>query len=243
MVSEYTAYIDEAGDLGVAKGTKWFVLTAVLVKKDQESEIRAKMRLIRDKLNISEIHFRKISDFKKKAFVIRSLEEHEFTYMNILVDTQLFDKTKIPNAIIAYNYICMFLLQRISSFLEENHVIGDVVLSARGTSRDGELIQYIQEKLLPYPNNRISQAVFNNISAKTSVSWDMLQLADVCATSMFLTYEPNEYGFTIPCFSSVLKNHLYHKNGKIKNNGLTFFTPQMEPNSTDIKKSRICLYK
>lgn len=50
MVSEYTAYIDEAGDLGVAKGTKWFVLTAVLVKKDQESEIRAKMRLIRDKL-------------------------------------------------------------------------------------------------------------------------------------------------------------------------------------------------
>lgn len=33
-VSDYTVYIDEAGDLGIGRGTRWFVLTAVVVKKN-----------------------------------------------------------------------------------------------------------------------------------------------------------------------------------------------------------------
>ena len=47
---------------------------------------------------------------------------------------------------------------------------GDIVLSARGTSRDGELIEYIQEKLLPYPGNSIDATVFGKITAKTAAS-------------------------------------------------------------------------
>ncbi len=82
--------------------------------------------------------------------------------------------------------------------------IADVVLSSRGTSRDGELIKYIQEKLFPYPLNNINQAVFEKITAKTAPSWDMLQLADVCATTIFSAYEANGYGFRSPCFSYIL---------------------------------------
>lgn len=29
-MGDYTVYIDEAGDLGIGKGTRWFVLSAVL---------------------------------------------------------------------------------------------------------------------------------------------------------------------------------------------------------------------
>ncbi len=84
----------------------------------------------------------------------------------------------------------------------------DIVLSARGTSRDGELIEYIKEKLISYGNNQITSEVFRSITAKTANSWDMLQLADVCATTTFLAYEINGWGFRTPCYFNVLKNHI-----------------------------------
>lgn len=34
-----TVYIDESGDFGKGKGTKWFVITAVIVKEEKEEEI------------------------------------------------------------------------------------------------------------------------------------------------------------------------------------------------------------
>ena len=121
---------------------------------------------------------------------------------------------------------------------------GDIVLSARGTSRDGELIQYIQEKLLPYPSNGIDASSFGAVTAKTAATWDMLQLADVCATSMFLTYEVNRYGFSTPCFSVSMSDHIYrNNNGKIDSYGIKFFTSDMKPNVTALKKSRICTKK
>ena len=51
-----TVYIDEAGDLGINTGTQWFVLSAVIVDKDDEPNIRAKMAQIRNRLNLNEIH-------------------------------------------------------------------------------------------------------------------------------------------------------------------------------------------
>lgn len=242
-MSDYTVYIDEAGDLGIGKGTQWFVLSAVVVKKDAEPHIRIKMEQIRNRLNIKEIHLRKITDFHKRGLIVRELNEEDFVYMNVLVDTNKFDVKKIPNSIIAYNYVCKYLLQRVSWFLESKEGVGDIVLSARGTSRDGELIQYIKEKLIPYPNNAINPAVFDKISAKTAATWDMLQLADVCATTMFLTYEVNSYGFSTPCFSTAMIDHLYRKNNKIDSYGIKFFTSDMKPDVNELRASRICAKK
>jgi len=175
---------------------------------------------------------------------VRELRDEEFVYMNVLVDTDKFDRARIPNPIIAYNYVCKYLLQRVSWYLSSLGSSGDIVLSARGTSRDGELIQYIQEKLLPYPSNGIDASSFGAVTAKTAATWDMLQLADVCATSMFLTYEVNRYGFSTPCFSVSMSDHIYrNNNGKIDSYGIKFFTSDMKPNVTALKKSRICTKK
>lgn len=174
-------------------------MSAVIVDKAAEQQIRAKIAQIKAKINVNEIHLRKITDFNKRGLIVRELGTEDFTYMNVLVDTNKFDRAKIPSPIIAYNYVCKYLLQRVSWYLEDRGKVGDIVLSARGTSRDGELIDYIQDKLLPYPDNSINAAAFNKISAKTAATWDMLQLADVCATTMFLTYEVNGYGFSVPC--------------------------------------------
>lgn len=242
-MAEYTIYIDEAGDLGANRGTQWFVLSGVIVAKTDEAAIRTKIASIRSRLNINEIHFRKITDFLKRAFVVRELSEMPFTYMNILVDTRLFDTTKIPNSLIAYNYVCKYLLQRISWYLSEKGATGDIVLSARGTARDNELISYIKDKLLPYQGNQIDAKRFDKISAKAAATWDMLQLADVCATTMFFTYNENGWGFCTPCYSLVLSKHLYRRNDKVDSYGIKFFQESMRPNKAELQKKRICAQK
>ena len=117
-MSDCTVYIDEAGDLGIGRGTTWFVLTAVIVDKTAEASIREKMSKIKARLNVREIHLRKITDFNKRAFIVRELNETEFVYMNVLVDTNQFDANKIPSSVLAYNYICKYLLERVSAYLE-----------------------------------------------------------------------------------------------------------------------------
>lgn len=240
-MSDCTVYIDEAGDLGIGVGTQWFVLTAVIVLKEDERAIRATMERIRSRINVNEIHIRKIKEFNKRAFVSSTLANENFVYMNVLVDTQKFNKKRIPTSDIAYNFICKYLLQRVSWYLNAHHLTCDLVLSARGTSRDGELIQYIKEKLLPYPSNGINQELFNDITAKTSATWDLLQLADVCATTMFLAYEINGFGFCTPCYSLSLKDHLYRNNGNVESYGIKFFSENMRPNVSELRKHRICV--
>lgn len=242
-MSDYTVYIDESGDLGIGRGTQWFVLSAVLVKKTDEPRIRAAISRIKGKLNVKEIHLRKITDFIKRAYIVRELSEEPFVYMNVIVDTNKFDKEKIPSPLIAYNFVCKYLLQRASWYMEEVDGVADIVLSARGTSRDGELITYIKDKLLPYHGNRIIQERFDKITAKSASEWDMLQLADVCATSMFLAYEKNWFGATLPCYSLVLKDHLYYKNGRVLSYGIKFFTDEMQPDKEELMKTRICAKK
>jgi len=242
-MSDCTVYIDEAGDLGINRGTNWFVLSGVVVEKSDELHIRANMDSIKTRLKIREIHLRKIPDFNKRAFIVRELSGEPFTYMNVLVDTTKFDPSKIPDSNVAYNYVCKYLLQRVSWFLESTGKVADIVLSARGTNRDKELIDYITEKLLPYPANSINPAAFDKVSAKPASSWDLLQLADVCATTMFLTYEINGFGFCTPCFSIALREHLYRKNDHLDSYGIKFFTTDMRPNTENLRKSRVCAKK
>ena len=240
-MSDCTVYIDEAGDLGIKTGTKWFVLTAVVVDKADEPNIRAKLNSIKTTLKVPQIHINKIHNFNKRAFIVHELSDEKFTYMNVLVDTTKFDITKIPNTSVAYNYACKYLLQRVSWYLEQNKQVCDVILSGRGTSMDNDLVTYIKDKLLPYSGNQINSAVFNKISAKLAGSWDLLQLADVCATTMFLAYEVNDFGFSTPCYSSVLRDHLFCRDGKIDRYGIKIFTDEMRPDTNELKKTRICV--
>lgn len=61
MNTDCTLYIDEAGDLGIGRGSDWFVLAGVIVNKKDEPQIRQTFKNIRSKLNINEIHFRKMA--------------------------------------------------------------------------------------------------------------------------------------------------------------------------------------
>lgn len=248
MTARCTVYIDEAGDLGINRGTQWFILTGVIVNKENESYIRNILRSIKQELNLDYIHFRKLRNFEQRAYVINKVCRSDFEYINIILDTTKLDINKLKNnresftekpSVILYNYACRYLIERISWLLRDTNRTGEIILSGRGTSRDAELIKYITDRLFYYPGNEISNQ-FTNICSKSAESWDMLQLADICATSMFYYHEINSYGFLIPCYTYKLKKFLYQRNGKIDKYGIKYYSEEMKPNSTYFASHMVC---
>lgn len=220
MSKKCNLYIDEAGDLGIKRGTRWFVITGVVAEETDEQHIRQTINHIRTMLNLREIHFRKITDFSRKIYVCKELSKENFTYANVLLDTSKSDHFYDP--IRTYNFMCRVLLERVSQYMKLNDMEGNIILSSRGTKRDGELIDYITNKLLNYKWNDVQSDVFCKIKSKPASEWDLLQLADVCATSTWKAYNPDKLGFVYPCFASNLKTHLYQREGQIMEHGLKY---------------------
>ena len=248
MSEKCTVYIDEAGDLGIGRGTHWFVLTAVIVNNSSEPALRNIFKTIKKDLNLDNIHFRKLRNFEQRAYVVDKLISADFEYINIILDTTKLDIARLKSnreslsekpSVLLYNHACRYLIERVSWLLRDTDRVGDIVLSSRGTSRDSELIDYINNKLLHYSQNKIANR-FTNISSKSADSWDMLQLADICATSMFYYHEVNSYGFVLPCYTYKLKKFLYQRNGTISKYGMKYYNDNMKPDNTYYSKHMIC---
>lgn len=243
MNPDCSIYIDEAGDLGIGRGTQWFVLSGVIINTADEPEMRNIINSIKQRLNIHDIHFRSLRSFEQKTYVVNELANGKFEYINIIIDTsQLNIRCKNPSdnpSIVTYNFACRLLVERVSWLLRDTGRIGKIILSSRGTNRDKELIDYINDKLLNFQHNEIADR-FTSIQSKSANSWDMLQLADVCATSMFYRFEPNQFGFITPCYSFRLSKKLYRHNGHIEKYGVKYYTDSMKPNGQYFTDKMIC---
>lgn len=248
MSGQCTIYIDEAGDLGIGRGTQWFVLTAVIVNTDSEFELRNILKSIKKDLNLDYIHFRKLRSFEQRAYVVNKLCSGNFEYINIILDTSKLNIEKLkanretltakPSALL-YNHACRYLIERVSWLLRDTNRTGKIILSARGTSRDNELIDYINTKLLNYSQNEISNR-FTGVYSKSAEAWDMLQLADICATSMFYYHEINTLGFILPCYTYKLKKFLYTRKGSVSKYGIKYYLDDMKPDTSYFTEHMIC---
>ncbi len=50
---EYNVYIDESGDEGINKGSKYFILTAIIVEKEKDLEISKFVDKIKESLEMN----------------------------------------------------------------------------------------------------------------------------------------------------------------------------------------------
>lgn len=231
----YTVYIDESGDLGIKRGLRWFVITATIVKKEDEPEIRATLRSLRNKYNLQQIHLKDIRNIYKIADIVKTVAKHDFTTVSVIIDTDMWN---LKDGIKSYNYSCRILLERVSWFLRDKNAYADVVLSSRGTSRDKELENYIKELHL-IPNSNIDNR-FIDIKSKTPSEWDLLQLADVTASSTAKAHQINEFGFVTPCFLNILNEKIYRYNGHTINYGIKYIDSTMKPSKEYFYEHMIC---
>jgi len=209
------------------------------VNSEDEAQIRQVLSSVRNKFNLKTIHWRQLTDFNKRVYVVSQLSECHFTYINIIFDTNQYDETKISSGEYVYNFMCKLLLERASWFIDGEKRKANIVLASRGTSKDADLVSYIKDKLFTYAWNNILD-VFEKVSVKAATTWDMLQLADICATTTFNTYEENWLGFTTPCHTSKLRGKMYKRNGRIINNGIKYFTESMKPEKDYFEKRQPC---
>ena len=88
---EKYAYIDESGDEGIGgKGTKWFVLGAIIASQEEATSLGYTYQQIKSRINWSAtkpLHWAELSHPRKKA-VIDELANSNFTICSVLVDTQ-----------------------------------------------------------------------------------------------------------------------------------------------------------
>ena len=233
-----TVCIDESGDLGVNRGTRWFVISAVIIPEESEKEVRTTLESIRSKLNLKEIHLRDLHDFFKTQYIIKSVKDLDFTTVNVIIDTNMLTE---KNSSRTYNFACRMVIERVSWFMRDNNYNGKIILAGRGTSRDGELIDYINDHLL-VEDNKIEK-VFSKVECKKPKEWECLQLADIVATSMFRSHQENPYGFVVPCAMTLLKKHMYVFNNSVLKYGMKYYDEHMKPNITYFEERAICAKK
>lgn len=129
---EYNVYIDEAGDEGINKGSKYFILTAIIVNKKDDLEISKKVDLIKSNLEMnvkSQLHWKLIKGYPNKKMIMEIVSNLDINIINIIVDTKSIKLIPSNNI---YNYFSGYLYERICWFMQEKNGIANINISSRG---------------------------------------------------------------------------------------------------------------
>ena len=237
--TEYTVYIDESGDLGIGKGSRWFVITAVIVKNTDEADIRKVIAYIRRRLNLRVIHIKDIRDFNKKLFIVSQFKDLPFTVVNVIADTSIL---QLKDGIKTYNFLSRILLERVSWYLRDHNGRANVIFSSRNSKRDNDLTDYLNNMVINYSWNKVAPDTIKKVSTEKMEEWDLLQLADVCAASMFRSHEPDPLGFIYPCLMNNLKRHLYVYGDQVFKYGIKYYKDNMRPEPEFYEEHAPCDY-
>ncbi|MEM5777678.1 MAG: DUF3800 domain-containing protein [Candidatus Aenigmatarchaeota archaeon] len=226
MGKEYLAYIDESGDEGIKKGTKWFILTAVIVEKEKDLTTSKVIDEIKEKLNIPShkpLHWKEIRNkhVSKKRYIIDRISKEDFVYTNVIMNTYDMNNEKLQGKLLYY-YSCRYLLERISWYISDNNGTVDIVISNRSSISYPELHKYLNT--LSYDRYcQIKWPVLKDFKIFESIQRKMLQFADVCAGSLSEALEKDDYGYYDERFVITLKDKLYRRKGNLLSYGLKIF--------------------
>ncbi|MDR0978915.1 MAG: DUF3800 domain-containing protein [Lachnospiraceae bacterium] len=219
---EYNAYIDESGDEGIKRGSDWFILTAIIVKKEADLELSKTFDEIKQNLEMnvkSQLHWNSIKGFPNKKMIIDLLNEQDFHIINILINTQKINS--IPSNRV-YNYYSGYLFERLIWFLRDSDAI-NINISSRGNLNKKELCSYLQNN----NKHKIDFDKIKSIKVYPNAQKKLLQLADVCCSSLgqAIKYNDDRHKYYI----KTLSNKLYRKNGNLLSYGLKIVPPNTLP--------------
>ena len=213
---EYNTYIDESGDEGINKGSKYFILTALIIEKNKDLNISKKVDEIKLNLHInikSQLHWNSIKGYSNKKMIMQTIKDEDLTIINVIIDTRFI---RIIPSYNIYTYFSGYLYERICWFMKENNGHSNIIISSRGNLSKEKLYNYI------HSNNHlkfeIDASKINNIKIIPNRRKKLLQLADCCSSSLFqaLKYN-NDIHFS---YIYEIKNRLYHKGYNLISYGL-----------------------
>lgn len=185
-MEEYNVYIDESGDEGLKRGSKFFIITAIVVNTKNDLKLANKMRNIKNNLEIykNQLLWNKIKGIPNKKYIIDEIAEEDFNIIHLIVDTS---SIVYLNSNEIYYKFFNYLLERIFLCIDDGKIKNLNISSRNGLSYNA-LILNIQNEY-----NIISLERIKRIKIIANGALQLLQLADICSSSFHqsLKYETN----------------------------------------------------
>lgn len=214
--NEYNVYIDESGDEGINKGSKYFILTAIIVKKEKDLEVSKAVDLIKENLEMTQkiqLHWKLLKGMPNKNMIMDIVAGLDIKIINIIIDTKCIQFIPSNNI---YNFFSGYLYERICWYMNENNGIANINISSRGNLSKKKLSEYLNNK--NHKKFNIDTTRINQIKIIPNERKKLLQLADCCCSALFqaLKYN-NESHFN---YIKRIKHRLYSKNNNVLSYGL-----------------------
>ena len=213
---EYNVYIDESGDEGINKGSKYFILTAIIVKKEKDLEISKEVDNIKSNLEMnikSQLHWKLIKGYPNRKMIMETIRDLDITIINVIVDTKCIKMIPSNNI---YNYFSGYLYERICWLMEENKGVSNINISARGNLSKKSLSNYLNSN--NHKKFEIDSTKIKSIKIIPNERKKLLQLADCCCSALFQSLKYNDS--THFKYIKEIKSKLYCKNNKLISYGL-----------------------
>lgn len=223
-LKEYNVYIDESGDEGIKKGSKYFILTAIIVPKDRDLEISKNVDIIKETLEInikSQLHWKLIKGLPNKNMILDIISNIDITIINVIVDTKSIELIPSNNI---YNFFSGYLYERICWFMKDNNGMANISVSSRGNLSKKNLSEYLGSQ--NHKKFNIEVARIKEIKIIPNERKRLLQLADCCCSSLFqaLKYNDNIHFMYV----KKKKEKIY-----IKNNNYLSYGLKLVPKNSD----------
>ena len=112
-LKEYNVYIDESGDEGLKRGSKYFILTALIVEKNKDLEISRSVDYIKQYLEMNkkkQLHWNTIKGIPNKMFIMETISNLDIKIINVIVNTDIIKYLKSRDV---YYHFSGYLFERI----------------------------------------------------------------------------------------------------------------------------------
>lgn len=227
---EYNVYIDESGDEGINKGSKYFILTAIIVEKEKDLVISKSVDDIKTNLEMnikSQLHWKLINGYPNKKMIMETIKNLDIKIINVIVDTKCIKMIPSNNI---YNFFSGYLYERIFWYMNENNGVANINISSRGNLSKKALSDYLNNN--NHKKFEIDNSKIKSIKIIPNERKKLLQLADCCCSALFqaLKYN-NEIHFN---YIKQIKNKLYRKGKNLISYGLKLVPSDSE--SKEVKK-------
>lgn len=225
-MTQFYAYIDESGDEGTGgKGTKWFVVTALIASQEEATALGHAYHRIKQRisLNIDKVlHWAELNHLRKKA-VIEELANNSFSICSVLVDTQHQDivntSLKLGGGRL-YFYAFRQLVERITWYCDDKGYKVRLYPENKAGIKYEELngyLNYIQSQ----PECQIRKGCILGVQPKAKPQSNLLQLADCVCGAVHNAVE-FKYGVIEDSYLLTVKDKLYRRSGKVFGYGIKF---------------------
>jgi len=247
MSCDFVAYIDEAGDEGFKfldgerGSSRWFVLSATVVRKVNDLQMVETAKEARRILNKAEkfvLHFRDLKH-EQRVPLVRIIATAPIRTVNILIQKPFIKnpETFQQEAHKLYRYATRLLLERVSwvcrNYAKDGQCKADLIFSNRSAMSYSDLRLYLNRLLIQ-----------SNHSSDISIDWDAiaaervravnhdklagLQIADAVASSVYFAVNRTQYGEVEDRYLKILTPTLFKSKSRVEGYGLKFWCEDQE---------------